>query len=106
MKKNIGIFGVIAILFSLSSCVTMNQVEYGKTFASHSPIEFENEDVKATLTFNNAEWVGLVIESKSDNVLQFVTDLSTFTASSGNNSKLVPEGTKFIDAKKDRKSVV
>jgi len=99
MKKFTIIFGFIVILFSFSSCVTMNQVEFGKKFASHSPIEFENEDVKSTLTFNNAEWVGLVIESKSESVLQFITDLSTFTASSGNSSKLVPEGTKYIDAK-------
>ena len=86
-------------LFLLTSCVTTNQVEYGKENASHTPIEFENEDLKATLSFESSQWINLSIENKKEDVVQFVTDLATFSSVSGNTSKLVPDGTKYIDVK-------
>ncbi|MBP7030987.1 MAG: hypothetical protein KBB84_08300 [Spirochaetes bacterium] len=98
MNKRIGLVSILA-LFLLTSCVTTNQVEYGKENASHTPIEFENEDLKATLSFESSQWINLSIENKKEDVVQFVTDLATFSSVSGNTSKLVPDGTKYIDVK-------
>jgi len=103
MKKLLVILGLSVML--LLGCVTMNQVEYGKQYATHTPIDFANEDVSATLQFDNQEWVSLTINNSSDTVIQFITDLSSFTSISGDSSKLVPDGTKYIDAKNVQPSV-
>jgi hypothetical protein len=97
MKKSF--FLLFACLFFLQSCVTVNQFEFEKLHASHEALSFDNEDVVATLTFNDSEWVTLAIQNKSSSVIQLVTDLSTYSSKHGATSKLVPEGTKFIDAK-------
>ena len=98
MNKRIGLVSILA-LFLLTSCVTTNQVEYGKENASHTPIEFENEDLKATLSFESSQWINLSIENKKEDVVQFVTDLATFSSVSGSTSKLVPDCTKYLDVK-------
>jgi len=87
---------LIVMILLFSSCVT-SEINNDEVIISHAPIEFENEDIKAILTITNNKWVSLLIENKSNNVLQFITDLSTFNTSSGNSQKLVPEGTKFAD---------
>lgn len=108
MKNHTSFLCFAVSLFLLTSCVTGTKLENSSNSYlqendaaySHSPIDFENEDVKAVLQFDGARWVELFIENKTDNVLQFTTDLSTFTFADGSNTGLIPSGTKFIEAGK------
>ncbi len=106
MKKIYFIIINCLFFFLLFSCVTTNQVEYGKTRADLSPLEFENDDLVGTISFNSGEWVSLNLKNKTENVLQLITDLSTYSSFTGETSKLVPEGTKYIDVKNSQPSIV
>jgi hypothetical protein len=93
MDNRIRLFIIIIGGFSLQSCATVSNKN-----ATHNPIQFEDENVSSILSFNGPQWVDLSIQNKSNSVLQLNVDLSSFTTATGSNSKLVPEGTKYITA--------
>lgn len=92
------IMSILLMAFTITGCVTMNMPEYGRNYVTHEPIKIEDENVKAELSFMNDEWVNLTIINKSKDVIQLINDLSSYNDDRGNNSKLIPEGTKYIDA--------
>ena len=86
----------------LSSCVTQKQMEYGQVFAKHEPIEFENEDLNARLSFPSINYVNLLVKNNTDSVLTLIVDLASFTTSAGQNDKFVTGETRVLDSNKSQ----
>lgn len=106
--KQLGTIGVLAVLCFLVGCttVTQHQLEYGKTWIGDEPTQFENEDLQATLYFSSPKRITLEVENKTDSVIIIVMDLASFNGASGTSSRLVPEGTKYINTTESHPSEV
>ena len=101
MKSGFALFFVLCLCLCMTSCATTiieNQL---------GEMKFENDEVAAVLSSaSNHEWIELQVENKTENVIQLVSDLSTYSTTSGITSKLVPEGTKFTDSSRSVPSTV
>ncbi len=100
MKRFI-MLGMLFVVFItiITSCVTSDIYEL------KAPITFENEDVSATLLIAGSKVINLDIQNKTKDVITLVIDLASFTEPQGNNTRLIPEETKFIDATRSQPSV-
>jgi len=92
MKK--GIAFVIMVLI-LTSCVTMKPTE---DYPRPEMIS-QNDYISGKLNCKDSYWAEITIENKSEKVVTLLWDVSSFTPSNGNSHRLVPEGTKYIEAK-------
>jgi hypothetical protein len=98
--KTIVCFLVIGII-ALGSfgCVTMKEGA-GELGFPKPPIVVSNEDVDAVLTAESSVWIVLELKNKTDKVIVLENDLASFTYPGGQNTKLAPDGTRYIDANK------
>ncbi len=69
------------------------------------PLHFNDDDVEASLFIISDSWVSLNIINKSDYVITLITDLSSFNYNS-RTYRLIPEGTKYIDATRSQPNFV
>lgn len=80
---------IVSILF-FTSCTTLSQ-------QSNLLTTFSDENVSATVAVAN-NFIDLTVENKSNSVITLFVDGSTTTMKSGETSKLIPEGTRYIEA--------
>lgn len=91
IKVLIGFF----LVTILTSCVTMKP---NIADLPRPEMDFQNDLVDARLNCQNSHWATISIENKSDKVITLIWDLSSFTSETGNSQRLIPEGTKYINA--------
>ncbi len=81
---------IIIALFVLSSCATIPD-------NSSYVTSYEDENLSAKIIASN-NFVNLKIENKTNSVVTLLVEGSTTTMNNGETSKLVPEGTRFIQS--------
>lgn len=84
----VAFLGLVSLLL-LSSCTTLSQ-------QSNLLSTYEDENVSATVAVAN-NFVDLSIKNKTNSVITLSVDGSTTIMKNGETSKLVPEGTRFIE---------
>ena len=80
------------VAFALAGCTTTSGV------IDRPSYDVEDDAIRVTVVPNNSRWVTLRIANKTDGVVSFIPDNSSFSYSGGLTTRIVPEGTLGQDA--------
>lgn len=88
-------------LLLLTGCVTLQEVKYGELLDS-----FENENIKISLVGSDNKSLLVNIQNKTNSVIELVTDQVSFSFTNGENVRLVPSNTLYIDVTRSQPNIM
>lgn len=102
MSKHVKYLCCAALLIVFSSFFSCYTIE---SEVNHFPLEVKDTNIESELVIMSNKWISLDIRNDSDDVVVIITDLASFTY---NNkvSRLIPEGTKYIDATRSQPNIL
>ena len=101
MNQNIKYLSLLTLLifsFTIFSCSTVeNEI-------NSFPLQVKDENIESKLVVLSDKWISLSIYNNTDNVITLITDLASYTYNN-KTSRLIPEGTKYIDATRSQPNI-